>query len=221
MIHHLLNFQGILKSKRYPSKQGRPDEAESLHDRSHFRCCQNYALSADIEKVNDVVIGSRAQIKEDGVSLQVFYKRNDRANFVGINIGTSRIVSRTADKLEIADASIKKQGSRVAYFVSEEILESVFGVADSQQCMQVGRSKVSIHQNDFLTAQSHACGKICADNTFPYAAFSATNGDYVNWACHCICTLNESGSGFRLFMFFLVFHENKRFKHIHIFFAVR
>jgi len=41
-----------------------------------------------------------------------------------------------------------------------------------------------------LSAQSHTCRKIGADNTFPYTAFSAAYRDNVNWACHLVYGLN-------------------------------
>ena len=86
MIYHFLDFRISLESKRYPAKQGRPDKAEGLHDRSHFRCRQYYALRADIEEINDVVVGSRAQIKEDGIGFQFLYERNYGADGIRINI---------------------------------------------------------------------------------------------------------------------------------------
>ena len=100
MIYHFLDFRISLESKRYPAKQGRPDKAEGLHDRSHFRCRQYYALRADIEEINDVVVGSRAQIKEDGIGFQFLYERNYGTDGIGMNICASGIVSRTADTLK-------------------------------------------------------------------------------------------------------------------------
>ena len=145
-------------------------------------------------------------------ALQVFYKRNYGAYTLGINVSASRVVSCSADKFQIADAGIKKQSFRIDNIVIEKILEAVLGVADAQQGMQIGRAKIGVHENNFLTAQSHSCRQIGADNTFPYAAFSASNGDYVNWACHCVYALNELGSIVWLFMLFLVFQEYKRFQ---------
>ena len=132
MIYHFLDFWISLESKRYPAKQGSSDEAECFHDRSHFRCCQYHALRADIEEINDVVVGSRAQIKEDGIGFQSLNERNYGADFIGTNICASRVVSCTADKLKITIAGSETECSGVDDIGIKEILEAVLGVADTQ-----------------------------------------------------------------------------------------